>query len=166
MKAGIISDTHGVVHKKVHEIFSGVDQIVHAGDIGGMDVLDELKSIAPVIAVRGNYDTEPEIQPFLLNDPSGANVCGVRTLITHRLVTIDWDIHKELIADMISKDGGPPRMMIFGHTHYTVMEEVKGIFFINPGYCGPDKIEGPATAAILEISGDDIKGEIIELDKI
>jgi uncharacterized protein len=166
MKAGIISDTHGSVHKNIHRLFKGVDQIVHAGDIGGKGVLEKLKSIAPVIAVRGNYDTEPELQPVLLNDPSGANVCGLRTLLTHRLVTIDWDIHKELIADMIKKGGDPPRMMIFGHTHYTVMEEVKGIFFVNPGYCGPDPIEGPPTAALLEILGNDIKGEIFDLDKM
>ena len=54
---GIISDTHGVLSPEVHNLFAGVDQIIHAGDIGGEDILFELETIAPVVAVYGNTDT-------------------------------------------------------------------------------------------------------------
>ncbi len=162
-KIGIIGDTHGVIHERAPEFFRGVDRIIHAGDIGGAAVLDALDAIAPVSAVRGNYDTEPEIQHRIMPDPAALSVGGLQFFLTHRMMTIDWDTHKPLIAQMLIQRGFAPRVFVFGHTHFAVLEEIDGILFVNPGYAGPDQYEGPWTAAVLEIEDGKVEGRIIDL---
>jgi len=162
-RVGIISDTHGLFHPDLPEIFHHVDQIIHAGDIGGVRVLDALEQIAPVIAVRGNYDTEPELEGKLLPDPSGIEVAGLKTLLTHRMFTMGWNDIRHLVADNLNKGGDPPRLVIFGHAHFPVFEEISGIWFVNPGYAGPDPLEGPESVALIEIQGQAVEGEIIKL---
>jgi uncharacterized protein len=162
-RIGIIGDTHGVIHAELAELFRGVDQIIHTGDIGGPAVLDALAAIAPAMAVRGNYDTEAELQSRLLPDPSTITVAGLPAILTHRLVMLEWTTHRELIAAAIVQGPRPPRLFIFGHTHVPVLEEISGIFFINPGYAGPDPLEGPSTAAIIEIENGRINGRIVKL---
>jgi uncharacterized protein len=162
-RIGIIGDTHGVVHAELAELFRGVDRILHTGDVGGAAVLDALAAIAPVIGVRGNYDTEAEVRERLLPDPSTITLAGLPVLLTHRLVILEWTTHRDLIAATIAQGPQPPRLFIFGHTHAPVLEELHGIFFINPGYSGPDPLEGPPTAIILEIDDGAISGEMKRL---
>jgi uncharacterized protein len=164
IKLGIIGDTHGRIHPGLATLFSGVHQIVHAGDIGGMKVLKSLQEIAPVVAVRGNYDLEPELQPSLLPDPSSLTLAGLPVFLTHRLFTMSWDDNKELYARMLSRLEPCPRLVIFGHTHFPVNEDILGIVFVNPGYAGPDPLEGRPTAARLEIDADRIRVDILPLD--
>jgi len=164
-RVGVIGDTHGLVHPRVPDLFKGAGRIIHAGDIGGIEVLDELGKIAPVTAVKGNYDVEPAIQEMLLPDPSGLIVAGLQALISHRLITVNWDTHSGLVASMIKKQAPPTRLFIFGHTHFPVFEEIDGITFVNPGYVGPDLLEGPRSAVLLEIEDGRIDGEIFMLDE-
>jgi hypothetical protein len=161
---GIIGDTHGRIHPGLATIFAGVQQIVHAGDIGGMKVLASLENIAPVVAVRGNYDLEPEVQKSLLPDPSRLLLAGLPVFLTHRLFTMSWEDNKELYARLLSRLEPCPRLVIFGHTHFPVREEILGIVFVNPGYAGPDPLEGRPTAARLEIDAGRIRCEILPLD--
>lgn len=163
LRIGVIGDTHGVIHSTAHDFFRGVDQIIHTGDIGGRQVLDDLQIIAPVIAVKGNYDTEPDLQHLVLPDPSRILIGGHVALFTHRMFTMDWDHTKTAIAEMLGQGKDSPRLVIFGHTHFSVMEEIRGIWFVNPGYAGPDPYEAPTTFALVEIRGNEIGGEIIEL---
>ena len=162
-RIGVIGDTHGGLPEGVTAAFAGVDRIIHTGDVGGLAILAALDAIAPVTAVRGNYDTEPELQPRLLPDPSALNIAGLSAFLTHRLITLEWNTYRELIADALVQKGFPPRLFIFGHTHSPVLEHIRGIWFVNPGYAGPDRLEGPATAVVLTIAGDDVKGEIVSL---
>ena len=162
-RIGIIGDTHGVVHAELAELFRGVDQIVHTGDVGGAAVLDALAAIAPVLGVRGNYDTEAEVRERLLPDPSAITLAGLPAILTHRLISLEWTTHHDLIAALLAERPSPPRLFIFGHTHEPVLEELHGIFFVNPGYSGPDPLEGPSTAAILEIEQERIWGEMVKL---
>ena len=164
VKIGIIGDTHGFFHPAAVAAFQDVNQIIHTGDIGGPRVLAELAKIAPVIAVRGNYDVEPELLDRLLPDPSGINIAGLSAFLTHRLFSMSWPESKNIIAELLGRGENPPRLVIFGHTHFPVLEEIGGIWFINPGYAGPDRLEGPLTAAVLEIEGQTVSGEIVKLE--
>jgi len=163
IRIGVIADTHGCLHPQVAHCFAGVERIIHAGDIGGLSVLSELERIAPVIAVRGNYDLEPELQDRLLPDPSPLELFSVSALLTHRLLSVDWESHRELLAELILSRLPTLDLFIFGHTHFPVLEKIKGLCFVNPGYCGPDRLEGDPTVAVLEIEGREISGRIIRL---
>jgi putative phosphoesterase len=165
-RIGVIGDTHGRVPERVFELFAGVERIIHTGDVGGGAVLDALHTIAPVTAVAGNYDREPELRARLLPDPSALVLAGYSTFLTHRLITLEWTTHRELIADLLVSKGFPPRLFIFGHTHSPVLEHIRGIWFVNPGYAGPDPCEGPATAIVLELGTQEIKGRIVSLEPV
>jgi putative phosphoesterase len=162
-RIGIIGDTHGFVHPGVAGAFRGVERIIHAGDVGDIKVLHALELIAPVTGVRGNYDSSPELASRLLPDPSGITLAGLPALLTHRMFTMGWNEHKELIAGMIAQSPAPPALVIFGHTHTSVCEELQGIWFVNPGYAGPDPLEGPDSVALLEVEDGRISAEIIAL---
>jgi len=161
MKVGVIADTHGVLPPEVLQIFQGVDRIIHAGDIGGAEVLHRLRQLAPVVAVRGNYDKE--LDQHLLPDPSLIDLAGIPTLLTHRLIFFDWDQGKTLLARTLEKFPQQPRLVIFGHTHFPVAESVEGVYFFNPGYCGPDPLEGEPSVGILTIEGGEIRGRIVKV---
>jgi uncharacterized protein len=162
MKIGIISDTHGLIPGPIPQ-WSGIDLIVHAGDIGGRTVLDHLQTLAPVMAVTGNYDRRPDLAGLLLPDPSSVSLGGLPALLTHRLFTMAWTEHRRLYARMMAALLPAPRLVVFGHTHFPVCEQVDDIWFINPGYAGPDPLEGERTAAILEVREESIRAEIFYL---
>jgi len=170
MKIGVIADTHGILHPHVTEIFLGVDRIVHAGDIQGKDsrqaeiILKTLRQLAPVDAVRGNYDKKPI--PGVMEDPAWIELQGHKVLVTHRMISFAWEASYTLIKEMIGRINNPPRIVIFGHTHVPVAQEIENVFFMNPGYAGPDQYEADYTVGILNINGNDITGEIIKLDRI
>ncbi len=163
-RIGVISDTHGYIHPQVETLFANVEHIVHAGDVGGIKVIERLEKIAPLTIVKGNYDNEPDIQDRLLKDPGAAVIFGVQFFLTHRMITISWDQHKHLIANLMADKGFAPQVMVFGHTHFAVCERIRDILFINPGYCGPDEIEGPRTLGIIKIEVESIEGKILKLD--
>ncbi|HEX7193037.1 MAG TPA: metallophosphoesterase family protein, partial [Thermoanaerobaculia bacterium] len=116
MHVGIISDTHGVLHPRVAEVFAGVDHIIHAGDIGGEEILRALRRIAPVTFVEGNID-----------DGSGCNVArvtleSVRFLVTHILPRPSKP-EKHVVKALRSE---PADVVVFGHSHLPHDEMVDG----------------------------------------
>jgi len=161
MKVGVIADTHGFLHPQVPEVFQGVDRILHAGDVGGREVFQKLHLIAPVIGVRGNYDQE--LAGHLLPDPSLIDLDGIPTLLTHRLIAFEWSSGKEEFARAVRQFAGHPKLIIFGHTHFPVAEEVDGLYFLNPGYCGPDPLEWEPSVGILDLQEGKVSGKIISL---
>lgn len=164
MKIGVIADTHGYFHPRLKQVFRGVDRIIHAGDMGGAEVFDRLEKLAPVTAVRGNYDPNPD--PRLLPDPSLLELDGIPTLLTHRLLTFEWNSGKQEFARLVKRFAGHPRLIIFGHTHFPVAEEVDGLYFFNPGYCGPDPNEWDPSVGILDLAAGKISGRIIRLNRL
>ncbi|HUT53980.1 MAG TPA: metallophosphoesterase family protein [bacterium] len=162
-RIGIIGDTHGFLPAGVARVFQGVERIIHAGDVGDIAVIRSLERIAPVTGVRGNYDTSPELAQLLLPDPSGIEIAGLPAMLTHRMFTLGWNENKQTIASLMAQGPSPPRLVVFGHTHFSVCEELHGIWFINPGYCGPDPLEGPKSVAVLTIEDDRISARIIPL---
>jgi putative phosphoesterase len=149
-RVGVISDTHGLLRPEVFKAFQGVELILHAGDIGGDDILIELQAIAPVLAVRGNMD----FGAWLEDIPASRAVTlgNKRILMVHDPAHVDFDPEK-----------GDFQGIIFGHTHQPHKEIHKGILMLNPGSAGQRRKNYPVSLAILEIRGERMDAELIEL---
>lgn len=162
MKLGVIADTHGYFAPRIPEAFAGVDKIIHAGDLAGKEVYAKLSAIAPVILVRGNH--EPEEIPGSLTDPSVIELAGKKILLTHRLITMTWEYFKDALSHLDPLPFFPGfDLVIFGHSHIPVWDQVQAIYFLNPGYAGNDFREGPPTAALLDITESSISAKIMRL---
>ena len=125
MQLGIISDTHNILPQSVRNHFNQVDYIFHAGDIGNWNILEQLKKIAPVIAVYGNIDsgkTKNELQASRLIDLNGFNI-----FMTHDIGNFK-NFKYELFKKNINAD-----LVIFGHTHEPFFAEYQKTIFLNPG---------------------------------
>ena len=155
MNIGVISDTHGLVRPEVYKVFDGVDLILHAGDIGGTDVIIELEAIAPVKAVTGNMDAGqnlrlPEKTSFQLQDRNFQ--------LQHIFPTVPApeDSPAEPIRNII----------VFGHTHKPSIERGGDTLYFNPGSAGPRRFLLPVCVGKLRIDGEKVEGEIIHLKKV
>jgi uncharacterized protein len=147
---GIISDTHGLVRPQAIEALAGVDMILHAGDVGKQEVLDTLKDIAPVVAVRGNNDKGDWAQT--LADWEVVEVGKVSIYMLHDVKEID-----------ISPSGAGFHVVVSGHSHKPSIEEHRGVLYVNPGSAGPRRFKLPVSLAHLQISGEMVHANIIEL---
>ena len=147
-KIGIISDTHGMLRPEVVQTFVGVEQIIHAGDVGSRHVLDELEKIAPVTAVRGNIDSAAWAQS--LPPIEIVEVDGLHLYVLHNLAELDLDAA-----------AGDFAAVIYGHSHRQTQEMRGGVLYFNPGSAGPCRFHLPASVGRITIDGSDIHGEII-----
>jgi uncharacterized protein len=148
---GVISDTHGLLRPEVSGVFKGVDLILHAGDIGSPDVLESLRSLAPVIAVRGNNDKAAWARRIPELDV--VEVGRVRIYLLHD------------VKEMNPKAVDGFSVVISGHSHRPLVERRDSILFVNPGSAGPRRFSLPVTVARLFVDGKDVEAEIIELEK-
>jgi len=156
LRIGIISDTHGVIHPRVEELFARMDHIVHAGDVGGEHVLRSLRGLAPVTYVDGNNDglsTGEDILRFDLG--------GLRILLTHILPRP----HKlaPRVADSLRAQ--PADLVVFGHSHLPHHEMVGGVTYFNPASSGPRRFNYPVSVGLLEIRGRTWKAMHVALDE-
>src|SRR5207245_10063882 len=117
---GVISDTHGLVRPEALRALRGSDLIVHAGDIGGPEVLEALRTVAPVVAVRGNNDREP--WAGRLKDTEILEVGDVRVHVLHSIRRLDLDPATARLRAVLS-----------GHPHRPSVEERQGVLYLNPG---------------------------------
>jgi len=150
MRLGIISDTHGLLRPEAARALSGVDLIVHAGDVGSPDVLTKLKALAPVFAVRGNVDTESwakELPATVIVDAGSASL-----YVLHNLRELD------LRPEAAGFDA-----VISGHTHQAEQWEREGVLYLNPGSAGPRRFHLPATLALVDMGSEPWKVEIVDL---
>ena len=135
---GLISDTHGLLRPEALAALAGVDLIIHAGDVGKAEILDHLREIAPVIAVRGNVDTEPWTE--VLPATAVAEAGPVLIYVLHNLRELDLD---PAAAEF--------QIVVSGHTHKPVRFEREGVLYINPGSAGPRRFTLPISAARLDL---------------
>jgi len=154
-RIGVISDTHGIVRDLLHDLLKGVDLILHAGDVCGEDVLDELSLIAPVIAVRGNMDFADQYNPPL---PvfRYIDLGEFRCSISHDLI----DLKRCLQSNRSDKLNN---IAIFGHTHIPVSYRENDIYFLNPGSCGPKRQGKPVSYSIINLKKSSVNIEMHEL---
>lgn len=153
MDIGVISDTHGLVRPEVYEAFAGVELILHAGDIGSVDVILELEPIAPVKAVVGNVDTDL-LQRF---EEKIAFQIANRTV---HLQHIPHDIPEENKV----ADGPINEIFIFGHSHKPMNRQVGTALYFNPGSAGPRRFNLPITVGRLTLDANNVTGKIISLE--
>jgi putative phosphoesterase len=149
-RVGVISDTHGLLRPEATRALRGVDLIVHAGDVGGVEVLDGLRAIARVVAVRGNNDRDAWARA--LRERETIVVAGIRILVTHDV--------KELRA-------GPAtlgvRVVVAGHSHRPSIDEREGVLFLNPGSAGPRRFTLPVSVAILTVQNERPHARLVTL---
>ena len=143
LRIGLISDTHGVVHPRLPEVFANVDAIIHAGDVGGEHVLRALRALAPVTYVDGNNDdnTGEDIERFAIG--------ALRILLTHILPRP----HRldRRVADSLRRE--PADLVLFGHSHIPHDEHVGGVHYFNPASAGPRRFNYPVSVGLLEKRG-------------
>jgi putative phosphoesterase len=147
---GVISDTHGLVRPEVIAAFKGVGLILHAGDIGGLEVLEALREISPVRAIRGNNDQDAWARG--LKETEIVDVNGVSVYLLHNVKELDVNPSAEGYKAVIS-----------GHSHQPSVEEKEGVLFINPGSAGPRRFKLPVSVGFIRIEKTGLKAEIKEL---
>lgn len=151
MLVGVISDTHGRLSRAALDAFAGVDHIVHAGDIGGPDIMWELEALAPVSAVLGNNDYD--VPGYALPIMATLTLGGVRILVAH-------EIRPLLRAVDPAAEGFG--VVVTGHSHLPRIEHANGVLFLNPGSPTRSRGEGH-TVAILEIVNGEPDARIVRL---
>jgi len=137
-RIGVIADTHGLIWPEVLAAFKGVDLILHAGDIGGPQVLAALTEIAPLAAVRGNCDRGDWAESLPRTEV--AEVGAFLFYLLHDLNDLDLDPAAAGFAAVIS-----------GHSHRPVVERRDGVLYLNPGSAGPRRFKLPVTLARLAL---------------
>jgi putative phosphoesterase len=171
MRIGVVSDTHGFFDPRLEDLLAGVEMILHAGDVGSRDVLDELGRIAPVRAVRGNVDS------LLLGLPPSitATVEGIQIEILHQLWQSQTELEKwagpaslrasaQRARDTFLENFEPhTRVVIFGHSHAPCAVRLAGRLFFNPGSAGKARFSLPRCCGLLELSPTRVEATIHSL---
>jgi putative phosphoesterase len=151
---GLISDTHGLLRPQVHSVLAGVELILHAGDVGGDDILGELALIAPVRAVAGNCDDPAALRiPFALE----LDFDGVNVHVSHGH-ELGVPRPTALLAAY------PAQVIVYGHTHRPLVERHGGRLVINPGAAGPRRFDLRPTVARLTLAKGAAEVRLLELD--
>jgi putative phosphoesterase len=148
---GLISDTHGLLREEAVAALRGSDLIVHAGDVGKREILEELKRIAPVVAVRGNVDTAA--WAAALPETAVAEADGALIYVLHDLNTLD-----------LNSAASGLRIVVSGHSHKPSKTERDGVLYVNPGSAGPRRFQLPVTVARLNLSKTPYEVDFIELE--
>jgi uncharacterized protein len=150
IRVGLISDTHGLLRPEAIAFLQGSQRLVHAGDIGNPQVLEQLASVASLDVVRGNND--PEAWAADIPDSQRLKIGAARLFVLHDR------------TDLIG--GVPPQgthVVIAGHSHKPLVEIREGILFVNPGSAGPRRFKLPVAAGELSIEGRTLRARVIDL---
>jgi putative phosphoesterase len=150
---GVISDTHGLLRDEALEALRGSDRIIHAGDVGGAEILEALEGIAPVCVVRGNTDHGAFgaglSRTGVVEIPDG----GPLIYVVHDIADLDLDPAAAGFS-----------CVIFGHSHRPSVERRDGVLFFNPGAAGPRRFDLPVTVGRLGVGpGGELVPEIVDL---
>ena len=151
MRIGVISDTHGLLRPEAIAALRGCDRILHAGDIGDPEILDRLRELAPVTAIRGNVDRGPWAKA--LPETKVVEVAGISIYMLHDLAQLD-----------LKPEAAGFRVVIYGHSHQPKIEEKNGVLYFNPGSAGRRRFRLPVGVGRLVISRQRIQTELIKLD--
>jgi putative phosphoesterase len=152
MRIGVISDTHGLLRPEALAALRNSDRILHAGDVGDPAILDRLRELAPVTAIRGNVDRGPLADALPATEV--VEIERVSIYMIHDLAQLDL---KPAAAGF--------RVVIYGHNHQPKIEEKNGVLYFNPGSAGPRRFHLPVSLGRIEIEKEKLKGEIITLTK-
>jgi uncharacterized protein len=149
-RIGIISDTHGLLRPEAERALKGVNHIIHAGDIGRPEIIEALRRIAPVTAIRGNVDSGEWAREY--PDTQLVRLAGKSIYVLHDLKTLNAD------------PGAGVDVIISGHSHVPKIDTVGGVLYLNPGSAGPRRFKLPITLATLEIVPEGMRPAIHHLE--
>ena len=151
LQIGIISDTHGLLRPEAVEALAGVDHILHAGDVGDIAILETLRSIAPVTAIRGNVDV------------SGACARLPATEVVELGGCLFYLLHAIQDLDVVPAAAGISAI-VYGHSHRAEVQERDGVVYVNPGSAGPKRFQLPVTMARAVVADRQIRVRIVSLE--
>jgi putative phosphoesterase len=173
MKIGVIADTHAYFDPRLTEFLAGVDAILHTGDVGSREVLDELGQIAKVHAVRGNMDpAELPLPPAL-----SLQFEGVQVEVRHQLpipqAELDaWSdgellgkMHPERREAFLRTFDDATRVVVFGHSHQPCLLTLGHKLFFNPGSAGKQRFSLPRCCGLLEVFPRGVRGTVLSLER-
>jgi uncharacterized protein len=144
----ILGDTHGLLRPELTKHLSGIDLILHSGDVGQIKVLHRLKQYAPVVAVRGNVDDHLDGLP----ETELISIGGRLVYVLHILANLDLD---PAVAGFA--------MIVSGHSHQPLIRTTKGVLYVNPGSVGPRRFKLPICFVRAEFNDTGIKTRLIEI---
>ena len=153
MLIGLVSDTHGLVRPALHTALAGVELILHAGDVGGDDVLDELGLIAPVLAVYGNTDMPGDPRLAAEIDQTFDDV----TVHVSHGHEVGSPTPEKLLARY------PAQVIVYGHTHRQLVANADSRLVVNPGAAGARRFNQQPSIGLLRLDGNRVDVEIVEL---
>src|SRR3954451_8221815 len=149
-RIGIISDTHGLLRPEAERGLTGVNHIIHAGDIGRPEIIDSLRRIAPVTAIRGNVDSGEWAREY--PDTKCVRLAGKSIYVLHDLKTLLLD------------PGARIDIIVSGHSHVPKIGTAGGVLYLNPGSAGRRRFKLPITLATLEVTPEGVRAEIHDLE--
>jgi putative phosphoesterase len=147
---GVISDTHGLLRPEALKALRGSQHIIHAGDVGALEILEDLSAIAPLTAVRGNVDKGA--WAIRLPETDVLEVGGISIYVLHDVTKLDLKPKAAGFAVVVS-----------GHSHVPKQETRDGILYFNPGSAGPRRFKLPVSIGRLIVEDEKIRGELINL---
>ena len=147
---GVISDTHGLLRPAAMEALRGVEHILHAGDVGDASILDALRNVAPVTAIRGNIDVGGPCSHLPATE--------VVTLQGHTL----YMLHDRQALDLDPAAAGFSAV-ISGHSHKPLLEWRHGVLYMNPGSAGPRRFSLPVSIGLVTIGADGLQPQLVTL---
>ena len=150
LRIGLISDTHGLLRPEALAALQGCDHILHAGDIGKPGILDTLRELAPLTAVRGNNDRDAWADG--IRDIEELHLGDVGIYLVHDQA----DIPDDLAARGIE-------VVITGHSHKPLITRRGELLHVNPGSAGPRRFKLPVSVGLLVIEGGQVRAELVEL---
>ncbi|WP_455809048.1 metallophosphoesterase family protein [Pseudomonas koreensis] len=150
MKVGVISDTHGLLRPEAIAALQGCAQIIHAGDIGNQDMIEQLTAIAPLHIVRGNNDMDADwAKPIA--DHLRFDIDGWQVLLVHDIADVP-----ALLDDSV-------KLVVTGHSHKPLIDWRGDTLYLNPGSAGRRRFKLPVTLAVIEVSPDAIEPSLVQL---
>ena len=150
LRVGLISDTHGLLRPTATAFLRGCDHIIHGGDIGNPEILQQLSAIAPVTAVRGNNDKDAWAEA--LQETELVQLGDTLVYVLHDLAQLDIEPRATGVGVVVS-----------GHSHRPRVEQRDGVLYINPGSAGPRRFKLPIAVAELVIDANAVTSRIVEL---
>jgi putative phosphoesterase len=147
---GVISDTHGLLRPEAVATLRGSDCIIHAGDVGDPAILNQLRAIAPLTAVRGNVDHGAWAEELPLTDV--LELAGISIYVLHNIDELD-----------LKPEGAGFAAVIYGHSHKPHQETKNGVLYFNPGSAGPRRFKLPVSVGRLSIVDGSVRSEILNL---
>ncbi len=150
MLIGVISDTHGLLRPEALVALAEAEHILHAGDVGDAAILDELRKIAPVTAIRGNVDVSGECAELPATEM--VELAGKFFYLVHSVHDLD-----------INPAAAGVDVVVSGHSHKPSIEGRQGVMYLNPGSAGPRRFKLPVTVALVVVGEGGVKARIAEL---